>query len=104
MSVLVSLRTQSSEGMACGHGLPQMDWLMEKLSFNEPLLTTAAVAKWLGISTRAVCLWAECKEIPAIKLGRQWRFRRDELSDWLRSTNVDKVKNYTGNRRAAAGA
>jgi excisionase family DNA binding protein len=77
---------------------------MEQLQFNEPLLTTAAVAKWLGISTRAVCLWAECKEIPAIKLGRQWRFRRDELSDWLRRTNVDKVKNYTGNRRAIAGA
>src|SRR5215211_5940173 len=69
---------------------------MEQLTFNEPLLTTAAVAKWLGISTRAVCLWAECKEIPAIKLGRQWRFRRDELSDWLRRTNIDKVKNYTG--------
>ena len=77
---------------------------MDKLPFNEPLLTTAAVAKWLGISTRAVCLWAECKELPAIKLGRQWRFRRDELSDWLCRTNVDKVKNYTGNRRAAAGA
>jgi excisionase family DNA binding protein len=77
---------------------------MEKLLFNEPLLTTAAVAKWLGISTRAVCLWAECKEIPAIKLGRQWRFRRDELSEWLRRTNVDKVKNYTGSRGAAAGA
>ena len=77
---------------------------MEKLPFNEPLLTTAAVAKWLGISTRAVCLWAECKELPAIKLGRQWRFRRDELSDWLGRTNLEKVKNYTGNRRAAAGA
>jgi len=77
---------------------------MEQLTFNEPLLTTAAVAKWLGISTRAVCLWAECKEIPAIKLGRQWRFRRDELSDWLRRTNIDKVKNYTGSREAAAGA
>jgi len=77
---------------------------MEQVPFNEPLLTTAAVAKWLGISTRAVCLWAECKEIPAIKLGRQWRFRRDELSDWLRRTNLDKVKNYTGSRRAAVGA
>jgi excisionase family DNA binding protein len=83
--------------------LPKEKTLMEKLAFNEPLLTTAAVAKWLGISTRAVCLWAECKELPAIKLGRQWRFRRDELSEWLRSTNADKVKNYTGSRRAAAG-
>lgn len=67
---------------------------MEKLTSNrEPLMTTAAVAKWLGISTRAVCLWAECKELPAIKLGRQWRFRQEELADWLQSPRAEKVKN-----------
>jgi len=55
------------------------------LSNHEPLLTTAAVAKWLGIAPRTVCLWAECKEIPAIKIGRQWRFRESELRDWLRN-------------------
>src|SRR5438270_1223585 len=60
--------------------------LMEKsLSNYEPFLSTAAVAKWLGVSTRAVCLWAECKELPAIKIGRQWRFKQEALSEWLRS-------------------
>jgi len=48
-----------------------------------PLLSTATVARWLGISTRTVCLWAECGEIPAVKIGRQWRFREDELRRWL---------------------
>jgi excisionase family DNA binding protein len=68
---------------------------MEKLLSNfQPLLTTAAVAKWLGISTRAVCLWAECKELPAIKVGRQWRFRQDELSEWLQTPKSVKVRNY----------
>lgn len=69
---------------------------MEKLSNNrEPLLTTAAVSKWLGIATRTLCLWAECKEIPAIKVGRQWRFRESELADWLRTADGCKVKNLT---------
>lgn len=78
---------------------------MEKLYSNrEPLMTTAAVAKWLGISTRAVCLWAECKELPAIKVGRQWRFRQDELSDWLRSPKEDKVKNDPKVKRLVVGA
>lgn len=76
---------------------------MDRLLTNsEPLLTTAAVAKWLGISTRAVCLWAECKEIPAIKIGRQWRFRQNELSDWLSNSKAEKVKNDPLNRHAAA--
>jgi excisionase family DNA binding protein len=76
---------------------------MEKLlSFREPLLTTAAVAKWLGISTRAVCLWAECREIPAIKVGRQWRFRQDEINEWLQSSMAGRVKNFAQKTRTAA--
>jgi excisionase family DNA binding protein len=75
---------------------------MEKLLNAEPLLTTAAVARWLGVSTRAVCLWAECHEIPAIKLGRQWRFRHEEVARWLQSPGPFRVKNSTANRRLAA--
>ena len=75
---------------------------MQKLSNNyEPLMTTAAVARWLGVSTRTLCLWAECKEIPAIKIGRQWRFRESELSDWLSDPEAPKVKKLT---LAQAGA
>lgn len=76
---------------------------MEKLlSYREPLLTTAAVAKWLGISTRAVCLWAECKVIPAIKVGRQWRFRHEEISHWLQTSGESKVRSDTNHEARAA--
>jgi excisionase family DNA binding protein len=69
---------------------------MEKMSNNrEPLLTTDAISKWLGVSTRTLCLWAECREIPAIKVGRQWRFRQSELADWLQSQDASKVKKLT---------
>jgi excisionase family DNA binding protein len=75
---------------------------MEKSSSNrESFLTTAAVAKWLGIAPRTVCLWAECKEIPAIKIGRQWRFREGELWDWLRNPKAAKIK-YQLNDRSVA--
>jgi len=69
---------------------------MEKLiTSREPLMTTAAVAKWLGVSTRTLCLWAECKEIPAIKIGRQWRFRESDLVDWLRNPEGTRVRSLT---------
>ncbi|HWF48609.1 MAG TPA: helix-turn-helix domain-containing protein [Bryobacteraceae bacterium] len=69
---------------------------MEKfLSYRQPLLTTAAVAKWLGVAPRTVCLWAEYKEIPAIKIGRQWRFREAEVGEWLRSPNSARMKEYS---------
>jgi len=76
---------------------------MERSSFNrESLLTTAAVAKWLGIAPRTVCLWAECKEIPAIKIGRQWRFREGELGEWLRNPKAAKIKYQLNNRPTVA--
>jgi excisionase family DNA binding protein len=78
--------------------------MVKTLSGYEPLLTTAAVAKWFGISTRAVCLWAELKELPAIKVGRQWRFRRDELGRWLDNEGGEKMKTNGGSPRAAAAA
>ena len=76
---------------------------MEKIMNREPLLTTAAVSKWLGVSTRTVCLWAECKEIPAIKIGRQWRFRESELGAWLRSPQAANVKHLIVPQVRAAG-
>ena len=78
---------------------------MEKLlSTREPLLSTAAVAKWLGVSTRTVCLWAECREIPGLKLGRQWRFRESELREWLDTPSGDKVRIIPNQRASAAPA
>ena len=80
--------------------------LIQKVSSNrEPLLTTAAVAKWLGVATRTVCLWAECKEIPAIKIGRQWRFREGELREWLNSPQAAKVGvGIATNNKVVSGA
>ena len=74
----------------------------QKAALSKPLLSTAAVARWLGVATRTICLWAECSEIPAIKVGRQWRFREDELREWLRGPQAAKVTNVTKPRTGAA--
>jgi len=52
------------------------------------LLNTAQVAAWLGISPRTVCLWAECSKLPAIRVGRQWRFQRETIEQWLAAGNA----------------
>ena len=55
-------------------------------NLHDTFLSTANVARWLGISPRTVCFWAECGEIPALKVGRQWRFREEEIRRWLDTT------------------
>ena len=47
------------------------------------LLTTRDVADMLSVSPRTVCVWAECCELAAIKIGKQWRFRVEDVKKWL---------------------
>lgn len=49
----------------------------------ERMLTTDDLSLWLGFAPRTIRLWAECSELPAIKVGRQWRFRRADILLWL---------------------
>jgi len=47
------------------------------------LLRTREVADLLSVSIRTICLGAECGEIPALRVGRQWRFRAADISAWV---------------------
>ena len=48
-------------------------------------MTTAQVAQFLAVSQRTIRVWAESGELPGIKAGRQWRFRREVVHNWLKS-------------------
>ena len=47
------------------------------------VLTAAQVARLLQVDERTVRALAARGEIPARKLGRQWRFLRSAVLDWL---------------------
>ena len=46
-------------------------------------LSTAVVAARLGVTPRTVRLWAESCQIPAVKVGRQWRIEEAGFEEWL---------------------
>ncbi|MDQ2898660.1 MAG: helix-turn-helix domain-containing protein [Acidobacteriota bacterium] len=45
---------------------------------------TQEVASFLSLSPTTVRLWAELGEIRAWKVGRQWRFAEDDISQLIR--------------------
>jgi excisionase family DNA binding protein len=57
---------------------------------SRAILTTAQVSHWLGISMRTVCYWASAGSIPAVKVGRRWRFQRTEIQEWVESKRCGK--------------
>jgi excisionase family DNA binding protein len=47
------------------------------------ILTTEEVLGYLKVNPRTIYRLIRSGELPAIRIGRQWRFRRSDLDDWL---------------------
>lgn len=51
----------------------------------DPLLTADQAAQLLGLSAYTIRQWASERRLPAIRLGRYWRFRESSLRAWIDS-------------------
>jgi len=47
------------------------------------ILTLEEVAAYLRLTPQTIYKWAQDKRIPAVKLGKEWRFRRSILDRWI---------------------
>ena len=43
------------------------------------------VAEHLGIKTTTLYKWLERKSMPAHKVGRLWKFKLEEIDEWVKS-------------------
>ncbi|HUV93473.1 MAG TPA: helix-turn-helix domain-containing protein [Anaerolineae bacterium] len=50
---------------------------------QDTLLNVKQVAQYLQLKQSTIYAWAQNGKIPAIKIGRTWRFRRSDLDAWL---------------------
>ncbi len=59
---------------------------------SERLLTIEQVANYLQLPKSTVYTYAQRGSIPAFKVGRNWRFKREDIEAWLeeRKRGYDK--------------
>lgn len=50
---------------------------------DHEILTLEEVAHYLRLRPQTIYKWAQERRIPAVKLGKEWRFRRSILDRWL---------------------
>jgi nitrogen PTS system EIIA component len=50
---------------------------------DNDILTIEDVASYLRLTPQTIYRWAQEKRIPAVKLGKEWRFRRSIIDAWL---------------------
>jgi excisionase family DNA binding protein len=53
-------------------------------------LSVDEIAAYLGIKRDTVYVWIEGRNMPAHKLGRLWKFRKDEVDEWVRSGGANE--------------
>src|SRR5436190_17867994 len=66
---------------------------------EETFLTTEEVLEYLQVNLRTVYRLIKAGKIPAVRVGRQWRFRKRDIDAWL-----DSQRPRTGARPAPAPA
>ena len=48
-------------------------------------LSVEDVGKYLGVSKDTVCRWIDTHSMPAHRMGRFWKFKKDEVDEWVRA-------------------
>ena len=49
----------------------------------DEIMTLEEVARYLKLTPQTVYKWAQEGKIPGAKLGKEWRFRRRILDEWI---------------------
>ena len=56
-------------------------------------LSVEEIATYLGIKRDTVYRWINEKQMPAQRIGRLWKFKRDEVDEWVRKGRASDEKN-----------
>ena len=69
---------------------------------DEGFLTTEEVLDYLQVNLRTVYRLIKAGKIPAVRVGRQWRFRKRDIDVWLESQRPRQPSRPSSQTRAAA--
>ena len=55
-------------------------------------LSVDEIGKYLGVSNDSIYRWIEKHEMPAHKIGRLWKFKKEEVDFWVKSGAAENYK------------
>ena len=55
------------------------------------LMTLQEVANYLRVTTKTIYRFLEARRIPAMKVGRQWRFDKESIDVWLSQESAEQA-------------
>src|SRR5687767_15544905 len=73
------------------------------LPTDEVFLTTEEVLEYLQVNLRTVYRLIKAGKIPAVRVGRQWRFRKRDIDTWLDTQRTQSAGAAPAAARARQG-
>ena len=58
-------------------------------------LSVDEIADYLGIKRDTVYKWISERHMPGHKIGRLWKFRKEEVDEWVKSGSAKESTNET---------
>jgi excisionase family DNA binding protein len=69
------------------------------MSLPDRWLSVDDIAAYLGVSKDTVYTWLTTKRMPGHKVGRFWKFKRDEVDEWVRAGGVAMTGRHEGSAK-----
>jgi len=66
----------------------------------KPWLTVGEGAEYANVSRDTIYSWVDKTDIPAHKVGRLWKFRKEEVDAWVRSGQASAKSKRTKPQRS----
>lgn len=75
------------------------------MQINDEILTLEEVSRYLRLNKSTVYRMAQAGKIPAVKVGKVWRFKACKVNEWLeKSSNESRLPPRVAEVSAASGA
>ena len=65
------------------------------------IMTTNEVSEYLKLHEITICKYAAQGKIPAIRIGRVWRFDKDVIDDWIRTGQKETKADGRSKRKSS---
>jgi excisionase family DNA binding protein len=59
---------------------------------DDPLMSVRDLAEYLNVNISTVYQWSQRGQIPAMKVGNLWRYRRSDIEEWLNGRRSPAVE------------
>lgn len=73
-------------------GSPGVIAFGKELSMEDRWLSVEEISVYLGVTRETVYKWLSEKKLPAHKVGRLWKFKKEDVDVWVKAQSNSQEK------------